>query len=82
MCDIRLNIITAACLFTIGICGGIYFDSYVKELQLGNEKLLRMNWELMRENESLRTCAPKDGGRAVISHVRGRLFCEVYNKSV
>lgn len=79
--DIKLNLITATALISIGAALGIYADSHIRELQRNTESLMNINRDLMKENDSLRYCVPKKGGRAVITYVNNRLFCEVHNRA-
>lgn len=80
--DIKLSLISGAFLIYVGIILGIYADSHIKELQQENVELMRLNYDLIQENDSLRYCVPtKIKGRAVVSYVNSRLFCEVHEKS-
>lgn len=77
--DIKLNLITAAFLLSIGALSGVVYKSHITDLQRTNDELMDINSDLIKENESLRYCVPDRGGRAVISYVNNRLFCEVHN---
>ena len=77
--DIKLNLITAAGLIAVGVFAGVLYDSHAKELQRNNDALMDISNALRQENDTLRYCVPKTGGRAVITYVSGRLFCEVHN---
>lgn len=77
--DIKLNLITAAALISIGTLCAIAADSHITSLQRDNYDLIDINASLIKENDNMRYCAPKIGGRAVISYINGRLFCEVHN---
>lgn len=79
--DIKLNLITAAAIISIGAALGIYAHSHIIELQHNNNALMDINRDLMQENDSLRYCVPKKGGRAIITYVNNRLFCEVHTKA-
>ena len=77
--DIKLNLITASALISIGAICGMAYHSHITELQRNNDALMDINRDLIQENDSLRYCVPKKGGRAVVTYVSGRLFCEVHN---
>lgn len=77
--DIKYHLITASLLISIGVVAGIAADSHIRELQRENIELMNINRDLMQENDSLRYCVPKKGGRAVITYVNNRLFCEVHS---
>ena len=77
--DTTLTLISAAALISLGAISGVLYHSHIKELQQANDALIDININLIKENDSLRYCVPKSGGRAVISYVSGRLFCEVHN---
>lgn len=77
--DIKYHLITAALLIGIGIISGIYADSYITELQSENVELMKINYDLVQENDSLRYCVPGKSGKAIITYVSGKLFCEVHN---
>ena len=62
--DIKLTLITAAALISIGAALGIAADSHIIELQHNNNELMDINRDLMQENDTLRYCVPKRGGRA------------------
>lgn len=79
MTDTQLTLITAAALISIGAVLSIAADSHITSLQRNNYDLIGINSSLIKENDTLRYCAPKPGGRALISYVNGRLFCEVHN---
>lgn len=79
--DIKLSLISGAFLICVGIMFGIYADSYIKELQQENVELMHINYELIQENDTLRYCVPGKKGRAVVTYVNDRLFCEVHEKS-
>lgn len=80
--DIKLNLITSTALISIGAALGIYADSHIRDLQLTNNSLMNINRDLMQENDSLRYCVPGKSGKAVITYVSGKLFCEVHNVGV
>ena len=77
--DIKLNLITAAGLIALGVLAGVLYGSHIKELQRNNDALMDISNSLRQENDTLRYCVPNTGGRAVITYVSGRLFCEVHN---
>lgn len=77
--DIKLNLITAAALISIGAFAGVAYHSHITELQRNNYELMDINRELRQENDTLRYCVPKKDGRAVVTYVSGRLFCEIHN---
>lgn len=79
--DIKYHLITASLLISIGVVAGIAADSHMQELQRDNVELMNINRDLMQENDTLRYCVPKTGGRAVITYVNDRLFCEVHTKA-
>lgn len=77
--DIKLNLITAAGLIAVGVFAGVMYGSHIKELQRNNDALMNINRDLMQENDTLRYCVPKVGGRAVVTYVNNNLFCEVHS---
>lgn len=77
--DIKLNLITASALISVGVISGIYANSHITELQRNNYELMDINRELRQENDTLRYCVPKKDGRAVVTYVNNRLFCEIHN---
>lgn len=80
--DIKLTLICAVLFISIGIFIGSMAHSHIKELQHENIELMQINYELEKENDSLRYCVPTTiKGRAVVSYVNGNLFCEVHNKA-
>lgn len=78
--DIKYHIITASLLIGVGIVAGIYADSHIRDLQSDNVELMRVNYELTQENDTLRYCVPGKNGKAVVTYVNDRLFCEVHSK--
>jgi hypothetical protein len=79
--DIKLTLITGGGLPAIGVLVGVLFTSYVKELKEENYLLYDVNRELLKDNETLRYCVPKPGGRAVITYTStGHPFCEMHSK--
>ena len=80
--DIKLNLITAAGLIAVGVFAGVLYDSHAKDLQRDNDALMDISNALRQENDTLRYCVPRTGGRAVITYVSGRLFCEVHNVGI
>lgn len=54
--------------------------SHLAELQRQNDELMRVNMMLLDENKNLRWCVPRKAGKAVITMVNDRPFCEVHNR--
>lgn len=79
--DIKYHLITASLLIGVGIVAGIAADSHISDLQSHNVELMRINYELTQENDTLRYCVPGKSGRAVVTYVTDRLFCEVHEKA-
>lgn len=79
--DVKLTLISATGLIATGVAIGVAFTSYVKALKEENYLLYDINSELLRDNETLRYCLPKPGGKAIITYTSaGRPFCEMHNK--
>lgn len=78
--DIKLNLITSTALISIGAALGIYADSHISDLQSHNVELMKINYDLVKENDALRYCVPRKNGKAVVTYVNDRLFCEVHSK--
>lgn len=78
--DMQENVITAMLLLSIGAVIAVFVKDHTFELMRQNHELISINTSLIKENKSLRYCVPKRDGKAVITIVNGRPFCEIHNK--
>lgn len=77
--DTKKHLINASILTIIGALIAIALHDYTLELQRQNDELMRINMQLLNENNNLRWCVPRANGRAVITIINKRPFCEVHN---
>jgi hypothetical protein len=77
--ETQKHLIHAAVLTLIGALIAIALHDYTLELQRQNDELMRLNMQLLNENNNLRWCVPRSNGRAVITIINNRPFCEVHN---
>ena len=77
--DTQKTIIHAIALITTGALLAIAAHDYTHKLQRQNDELMRINTQLITENNNLRWCVPRRNGRAVITIINHRPFCEVHN---